>query len=90
MYFPRTLYFCFSLYFQNKERVLPTLMMKKIWIFPVQCIVACHVILRIKNGNPPPRQHQATGFAQTTQCAFCPVQTDFFWMLFRQISVLKG
>jgi len=53
-------------------------MMKEIWIFPVQCIVAFHVILRIKNGFFPLRQHQATSFAQTTQCAFCPVRTNFF------------
>lgn len=30
-------------------------MMKEIWIFPVQCIVAFHVILRIKERFFPPK-----------------------------------
>lgn len=51
--------------------------MKEIWIFPVQCIAAFYVVLRIKERFFLPKQHQATSFALTTQCAFCPVRSYF-------------
>jgi len=73
--FPVRCIFAFHDIYRIKNGFFPALIMKEIWIFPVQCIVAFRVILRIKNG--PPKQHQATSFAQTTQCAFCPVRTDF-------------